>query len=58
MKTKAFLKKPCERCGTSFLPSSHHNKLCENCHKKANLILHLKRIKDSIDNAINKLEKL
>ncbi len=54
MKTKSFLKKPCKKCGISFLPSSHHNKLCENCRDKVYLLLHTQRIKDSIDRVIEK----
>ncbi len=54
MRIKSFLKKPCKKCGISFLPNSHQNTICENCFNKITLLNHLKKIKESIDRAINR----
>lgn len=31
------LKRPCSKCNRLFIPSSKTNKLCNKCHKNANI---------------------
>jgi len=55
------LKKPCKRCGKSFIPTGNECKLCEKCIEKSNTkrmlnnrITYDRKAKDKIKEILNK----
>lgn len=36
MSKKGMFRRKCKNCGKLFVPSSHHNKLCNDCWNKVN----------------------